>query len=102
MPSQLKAWIDRLAVQGTTFRYSEKGAEGLVGGKKVWIASSRGASFTQAPLEALDHQESYLRGFLGFLGITDIKVIRAENLGRSDQRERSIEAAREEIAALVA
>lgn len=102
IPTQLKAWIDRLAVPGKTFRYSETGAEGLAGGKKVWIASSRGASFTGPPLEALDHQESYLRAFLGFLGITDIKVIRAENLGRTEQREKSIEAARGEIAALVA
>ncbi|MEK7952939.1 FMN-dependent NADH-azoreductase [Luteolibacter soli] len=102
VPSQLKAWIDRLAVQGKTFRYSEKGAEGLAGGKKVWIASSRGASFAGGPLQALDHQESYLQAFLGFLGITEIKVIRAENLGRTDQREKSIEAARSEIAALAA
>jgi FMN-dependent NADH-azoreductase len=81
IPSTLKAWIDRVAQAGKTFRYTEKGPEGLAGGKKVVIVSSRGSVFTGTPIESLDHQESYLRTVFGFLGITDIEVLRAEGLG---------------------
>jgi len=61
IPSQLKAWIDCLAAPGKTFRYTEHGVEGLVSGKRVIIASSRGGIYTApSPMAALDHQESYL------------------------------------------
>ncbi|RYD63105.1 MAG: FMN-dependent NADH-azoreductase, partial [Verrucomicrobiaceae bacterium] len=60
IPSQLKAWIDRISVAGKTFSYSEKGVVGLAGGKKVIIASSRGSAYLGTPMAALDHQESYL------------------------------------------
>ncbi|HWA81175.1 MAG TPA: FMN-dependent NADH-azoreductase [Acetobacteraceae bacterium] len=104
VPSQLKAWIDRLAIPGKTFRYTEAGAEGLAGGKIVIIASSRGGFYgAETPTAFLDHQESYLRGIFGFFGITDVRFVRAEgvNLG-PDRREAAIGAAREEIARLVA
>jgi FMN-dependent NADH-azoreductase len=104
IPSQLKAWIDRLAVAGQTFRYSEKGPEGLCGGKRVIVASSRGGYYgPDTPAAFLDHQESYLRGIFGFFGITDVTFIRAEgvNLG-PDQRAKSIEAAKAEAAQLAA
>ncbi len=81
IPSQLKAWIDRIAQAGKTFRYTSQGAEGLAGGKKVLIVSSRGGKYAGTPLEgALDHQEAYLRGVFGFFGITDVQVLRAEGL----------------------
>jgi len=68
LPSQLKAWIDCLAVSGKTFRYTETGVEGLAGGKRVIIASSRGGFYTgSSPIASLDHQEAYLTGFFGFL-----------------------------------
>ena len=76
IPSQLKAWIDRVAVAGKTFRYTANGPEGLVKGKKVVIVSSRGGVHTQT----MDHQESYLRTVFEFLGVTDIEFIRAEGL----------------------
>ncbi len=98
VPSQLKAWIDRLAVAGKTFRYGEGGVEGLAGGKKVVVASSRGGAYAGTPLAALDHQESYLSGVFGFFGITDIEFVRAENVARTELREGAIEAARREIA----
>ncbi|MBS0235207.1 MAG: FMN-dependent NADH-azoreductase [Proteobacteria bacterium] len=104
IPSQLKAWIDRLAVAGKTFRYTEKGPEGLAGGKKVIIASSRGGFYgPQTPIAFLDHQETYLRNIFGFFGITDVTFIRAEgiNLG-PDQRAQSIAAAQNSIAGLAA
>lgn len=102
--SQLKAWIDRLAVAGKTFRYTEKGAEGLAGGKKVIVASSRGGFYgPDTPTGFLDHQESYLRGIFGFFGITDITFIRAEGLNvGADQRRASIAAATAEAARLAA
>ena len=104
IPSQLKAWIDRLAVAGQTFRYTEKGAEGLAGGKQVIVASSRGGFYGPETSAAfLDHQELYLRGVFGFFGIGDVKFIRAEGLALgADQRTKAIEAAQTEIAQLVA
>ncbi|HEY1886370.1 MAG TPA: FMN-dependent NADH-azoreductase [Roseiarcus sp.] len=104
IPSQLKAWIDRLAVPGKTFRYTKNGSEGLAGGKKVIVASSCGGfSGPEAPLAFLDHQETYLRGVFGFFGVTDVIFVRAEgvNVGPS-QRAKSIEAARAEIGQLTA
>ena len=81
IPSQLKAWLDRLAVANVTFRYTDKGAVGLAGGKKLVVASSRGGVFGPgSPIAALDHQETYLTTFFGFLGITDITFIRAEGV----------------------
>jgi FMN-dependent NADH-azoreductase len=104
IPSQLKAWIDRLAVAGKTFRYTDKGAEGLAGGKKVIIASSRGGFYgPQTPIAFLDHQETYLRNIFGFFGITDVTFIRAEGVALGpDQRAKSIEAAQSTIAGLAA
>lgn len=86
IPSQLKAWIDHLAVAGRTFKYSEAGVEGLAGGKRVILASSRGGFYGETtPLAFLQHQESYLRGFLGFIGVTDVETIGAEGVNISPQ-----------------
>ena len=82
IPSTLKAWIDRVAVAGKTFRYTEKGPEGLAGGKRVIIASGRGGIHTNAPT---DFQEAYLRQVFGFLGVTDIEFVRAEGVAYSPQ-----------------
>jgi FMN-dependent NADH-azoreductase len=99
VPSQLKAWIDRIAVKGKTFRYTEKGPEGLAGGKQVIILSSRGGIYSNdnGPA-AMDHQEPYLRAVFGFLGVTDIEFVRAEgvNLG-PEQKQQAIARARRVI-----
>lgn len=104
IPTQLKAWIDRLAQAGKTFKYTENGPVGLAGGKRVLIASSRGGFYsTTAALQALDHQEAYLRTVLGFLGITDVTVIRAEGLGMGEAaRAAAIEQAQAQIVELAA
>ena len=104
IPTQLKAWIDRLAIAGRTFRYSEKGVEGLAGGKTVIIASSRGGVYGEGtPMAAFDHQETYLKGVFGFFGITDIRFIRAEGVAMGDdQRAKSLEGAEVEIQKLAA
>ena len=70
LPSQLKAWIDRILVAGTTFRYTADGPQGLAGGKRVIIALARGGFYDAgSPAAALEHLESYLRGVFNFIGI---------------------------------
>jgi FMN-dependent NADH-azoreductase len=81
IPSQLKAWIDRIVVAGKTFRYGASGAEGLAGNKRVIIVISRGGLYgAGAPAAALEHVETYLRGVFGFIGITTPEIILAEGL----------------------
>ncbi|MBV7430020.1 NAD(P)H-dependent oxidoreductase [Acidovorax sp. sif1233] len=82
IPSQLKAWIDRIAQTGRTFKYTDKGPVGLAGGKTVIVASSRGGVYsTSEGGQALEHQESYLKVVFGFFGITDVRFVRAEGVG---------------------
>ena len=85
VPSQLKAWIDRVAQAGRTFTYTEQGPKGLAGGKTVIVASSRGGAYSANPaLAFLDHQESYLKTVFGFFGITDVRFVRAEGIAMGD------------------
>ena len=99
IPSTLKAWIDRIAVAGRTFRYTAQGPEGLAGGRKIIVASSRGSIHGAAT----DFQEAYLRQLFGFLGIDDVEFIRAEGVGLSPQhRAEAIAAASATIQRLVA
>ncbi|HWX32636.1 MAG TPA: NAD(P)H-dependent oxidoreductase [Steroidobacteraceae bacterium] len=105
IPSQLKAWIDRVVVAGKTFRYGPNGAEGLLSkSKKVFIASSRGNVYAAgSPAAALEHHESYLIGVLSFMGLTDVTIIRAEGLAfGAEAREAAMLKAREHIAAMAA
>jgi len=101
IPSQLKSWIDRVAAAGRTFKYTENGPQGLAGGKKVVIVSSRGGVYSTEQGQLMDFQEDYLRTVLGFLGISDIEFVRAEavNMGE-DKRATAIHAAKEAIAKL--
>lgn len=92
IPSTLKAWIDRIAIAGKTFRYTADGPEGLVKGKRVILAISQGGVYE--PGSALEHQESYLRALFGFLGIDGIEVVRAQGVNYSPQhREQALTAA---------
>jgi FMN-dependent NADH-azoreductase len=85
IPSQLKAWIDRVAQVGRTFKYTEKGPQGLAGGKTVIVASTRGGVYsTSEGGRAMEHQESYLQTVFGFFGITDVRFVRAEGLAMGD------------------
>jgi FMN-dependent NADH-azoreductase len=95
IPSQLKAWIDRIAIAGKTFAYTADGPQGLAGGKKVIIASSRGGLYAPGmPFEANDFQERYLRAIFAFIGIGDIEIVRAEGIAYGpEQRATAIEAA---------
>lgn len=79
IPSQLKAWIDRVAQAGRTFRYTENGPVGLAGDKTVIIALSRGGIYSTSEAgQAMEHQETYLKTVFGFFGVKDIRVVRAE------------------------
>lgn len=82
IPTQLKAWIDRIAVAGQTFRYTEAGPEGLCGNKKVIIVSTSGGLHV-GQATGVAHEE-YLKVMLGFLGITDIEFVRAHGLAYGD------------------
>ncbi len=101
IPSQLKAWLDRLGVPGVTFSYSEAGPKGLAGGRKVIVASSQGGAYDlDAPFE---HHESYLRDFLAFIGVTDPLFVRASKIGFGPEaREAALAAARDAIAQIEA
>jgi FMN-dependent NADH-azoreductase len=77
IPTNLKAWIDYVARAGRTFRYSENGPEGLVKGKQVIVVGARGGIYQDAG-KALDFQIPYLKGVLGFLGMTDVEVLEVE------------------------
>lgn len=92
IPSQLKAWIDRILVAGKTFKYSEKGVEGLAKGKRVIVAISRGGLYGPgAPAAAGEHLETYLRWVFGFIGIADPEIIIAEGLQMGpEQREKAV------------
>ena len=81
IPTQLKAWIDRLAQPGRTFHYTANGPEGLAKGKTVIVASTRGGVYsTSEGGQAMEHQESYLKVVFGFFGITDVRFVRAEGV----------------------
>jgi FMN-dependent NADH-azoreductase len=99
LPSQLKAWIDRISIKGRTFRYGAHGPEGLVRGKRVIVAIARGGVYESGA--GTEFAESYLRFLFGFLGITDVSFVRAEGLNISpEHQQRSLEGAHEAIRGL--
>ncbi|AHF67052.1 MULTISPECIES: FMN-dependent NADH-azoreductase [Pseudomonas] len=102
VPTQLKAWIDRVLVAGQTFRYTEQGPEGLAGGKRVILAVARGGNYgPDSPIASMEHGETYLRTALNFIGITNPEVILAEGVAFGpDQRAAAISAAEQRIAEL--
>jgi FMN-dependent NADH-azoreductase len=102
VPSQLKAWVDRIAVAGKTFRYTETGPQGLAGDKRVILTVARGGFYGPgSPAAAFEHAETYMRTVFGFLGVTNLEVIVAEGLRVGEaQREAAMTGAHERIAAL--
>lgn len=98
IPSQLKAWLDRILIARKTFRYTEHGVEGLAGGKRVIVASARGGVYSEGPTQAIDFQEPYLRHVFGVMGIHDIEFVRAEGLNLGDaQRQAALSRAYRQI-----
>ena len=100
VPSQLKAYFDHIARAGVTFKYTDKGPEGLLTGKKVYVFAARGGLYAGTPM---DTQTSYVRDFLRFLGMTDVEFVYAEGLAISPQsKEAGLARAVAEIARLAA
>lgn len=101
IPSQLKAWIDRIVVAGTTFRYAEDGRPvGQAGDKRVIVAISRGGFYDER--SAMEHVETYLRGVLGFIGVTP-EFVHADGIAVGpEQREAGIANGLSEVVALAA
>jgi FMN-dependent NADH-azoreductase len=95
VPSQLKAWIDRILIAGRTFRYTATGVEGLAKGKRVIVALSRGGFYGPGmPTETAEHVERYLRTVFGFIGVTDLEFVVAEGLAVSpDHRKKGVASA---------
>ena len=105
IPSQLKAWVDRILIAGQTFRYGADGRpEGLCGAKRVILGIARGGFYGPGtPTESFEHAETYLRTALGFIGVTKIDVVAAEGIAIGpDQRAAAIAGAEQQIAALAA
>ena len=82
VPSQLKAWFDHVARAGVTFKYTDKGAVGLLTGKKAYVFAARGGVYAGT---ANDWQTQFVRYFLGFLGIIDVEFAYAEGLALGDE-----------------
>ena len=94
VPSTLKAWIYHVVRPGRTFRYTQNGTHGLLRGRRAILVLTRGSIYSVGPLRAAEHDESYLRSVLAFMGITDVQSIVAEGLGLGPEiAERSIDAA---------
>lgn len=90
IPSSLKAWIDRISVAGRTFRYTADGPQGLAGGKRVVVAVAAGGLHARQPT---DFVEPYLRQVFAFLGITDVRFVRADGVALSPEYRRAALAA---------
>jgi FMN-dependent NADH-azoreductase len=95
IPSQLKAWIDRILVSGKTFKYTAQGVEGLAGNKRVIIAISRGGFYgAGTPSAAAEHLETYLHSVFSFIGVANPEIIVAEGVQIGpEQREKALESA---------
>jgi FMN-dependent NADH-azoreductase len=101
IPSTLKSYIDYILRPGATFRYTEKGSEGLVHGKKVYLVLARGGTYSEGPMQALNFQDTYLKAALGFIGLTDIEVITVEGVAfGANATAKAVNAAMERISAL--
>lgn len=83
--STLKAWIDHVAWAGRTFRYTASGPEGLLKGKKVFVATSRGGVYSEGPFSVMDFQEPYIRAVLRFIGLADVTFVHLEGLSISPE-----------------
>lgn len=97
IPSVLKAWVDHVSRAGKTFSFGPNGLVGLAAGKKVFIVTSSGSVFSEGPFASYDMLVPYLKTFLGFIGITDVTLIRAEGVNDPKAQATSIEKAEKQI-----
>lgn len=95
--STLKAWIDHIARAGITFKYGEHGPQGLIQGKKVYLAIASGGIYSEGPMQAYDFATPYLKSVLGFLGMTDVTVFRVEGVSMPVVQDTALEKGIESI-----
>ncbi|MFL9844185.1 FMN-dependent NADH-azoreductase [Flavobacterium rhizosphaerae] len=93
VPSNLKSWLDHVLRAGKTFSYTAEGPKGLAAGKKVYLAFSSGGVYSEGPATGLDFATPYLTAVLGFIGIQDVSVIRAEGLAIPGLKENAFDKA---------
>ena len=98
IPSSLKSWIDHIARAGVTFRYTKTGPEGLVKNKKVYIAMASGGIYSTDAMQSYDFVSPYLKSMLGFLGMTDVELVRAEGTAMNADKAKVIEDALDLVA----
>ncbi|SFC75370.1 FMN-dependent NADH-azoreductase [Parapedobacter composti] len=96
--STLKAWLDQISRAGVTFRYTADGPEGLVTGKKIYLAITTGGIYSEAPGLAYDFLTPYLKHVLSFMGMTDITVVRGEGFAIPHLQQNALEKAIDSIA----
>lgn len=97
IPSQLKAWLDQISRAGVTFEYGANGPQGLITHTKAYIAMASGGVYSDGPAQQMDFVAPYIRTILGFLGIMDVELLRAEGTAMAAMKESSIEAALEQL-----
>lgn len=103
IPSSLKAYIDYIARPGVTFKYSEKGPEGLIKGKKVYLVVSRGGVYSEGPMQQFNFQDTYLRATFSFLGVNDIEIITIEGVAFGPEAaDKAVGAALAKVSAIAA
>ncbi|TKC12807.1 FMN-dependent NADH-azoreductase [Pedobacter polaris] len=95
--STLKAWIDHISRNNHTFKVTENGPEGLIKNKKVYIALSSGWIYSEGAMQAMDFVAPYLKAILGFLGMTDVTVIRVEGTAMPEVQEHALAKAMDSI-----
>jgi FMN-dependent NADH-azoreductase len=101
IPSSLKAYIDYVVRPGVTFKYTDKGPEGLLKGKKLYLVLARGGVYTQGPMQQFNFQDPYLRASLGFVGLNDVEIITVEGVAFGpDVADKAVAAALAKVAAI--
>lgn len=101
VPSVLKAWIDHIVRVGRTFSFSEKGPDGLVKNKKVYVVVSSGSVFSEGDYKAFDFVAPYFKAVFGFLGTTDVEIIRVEGTNNPNTSANAIQKAITAVEALL-
>lgn len=100
--AHLKTYLDQITRVGRTFQYTDSGPKGLLTDKKVYVLTSRGGNYSNAPMDALDHQEPYLKTILGFLGLDDITFFHTQGIAMGDEvRDQSVSETKTAISASI-
>ncbi len=98
IPSTLKSWLDNIVRPGVAFTYSEKGVQGLITGKQVYLAVASGAIYSEGPMKGYDFAAPYLEKVFGFIGVTDITTVRAEGVNMPNLKDLALQKAIDSIA----